>query len=309
MLSPFRQCREYTRSRGESQKPAIDKQTYFGIQYALVFGRGFVPQPGPEPAKVRPQMEVGEVKKLAWLLVMTALLAAAAPLAANGQETIWRHPQAKLEKQEEGFFRPIMFPEEFARTVVLTHNEYINPEGQTRSYLDVRTPVKAMVAQFVCQTATRFMKSGPQRLGIALVAADIPQAGFVLGDQRRQSYVIPRIRVETNPVYTDNVGGALNIVAPVISAVIRGDVENENNCAVFLLRTSSAYLQGQREQYDALVVVVDEVIRVSARTIFPPPDPAPPLPPPGPPYFCTTAPPLVCETPPPLPPSVSDGKG
>ncbi|MBI4122694.1 MAG: hypothetical protein HY462_01720 [Parcubacteria group bacterium] len=219
-----------------------------------------------------------------WLILAVLALAALAPLA-TAQEVIWRHPSASTLEKQEGFFRPIMFAEEFARTARLVRTPYTDPDGRAQTSLEVRLPVRALIAQTICEAATRYFRARRLEVGITLVAADSPQSGFALNDPDGRVYSIPRIQVVTDPVYASNDSEALNVVAPVISAVRMGDVENGDNCAVILLRTSSAFLSSSRVpgQYDALVILVDEVIRVPARTVFPPlfPPPAPPAPPAG----------------------------
>lgn len=221
-----------------------------------------------------------------WLFVGALLSAAAVPLAA-AQEVIWRHPQAEerasFEKQE-GFFRPIMFAEEFARTVRLIRTPYTDSEGRAQTSLEVKMPVRALIAQTVCEANTRYFKAETPSIGLTFVAANIPQAGFTLADpDGSQSYSIPNIRIEASAVYAASDGEALEQITPLISAIRRGDVDDARNCVVFLLRTATAFLSAQRApgQYDALVILVDEVIRVPQRMIFPPPPAAPPGPPPG----------------------------
>lgn len=222
-------------------------------------------------------------RRLLWFVFAALTLAALAPLAA-AQDVIWRHPAARFEKQE-GFFRPIMFTEEFARTARLVRTPYTDSEGRSQTSLEVRLPVRALIAQAVCEASTRYFRARRQEVGITLVAADSPQSGFTLSDPDGRVYSIPRIQVATDPVYSGTLGVALDAIAPVIAAVMQGDVDNADNCAFFLLRTSSAYLSSSRVpgQYDALVILVDEVIRVPARTIFPPPPATLPPPPPAPP--------------------------
>lgn len=217
----------------------------------------------------------------AWLFMGVLLSAAFAPLAA-AQEVIWRHPSAGLEKQE-GFFRPIMFAEEFARTAQLIRRPYTDREGRTQTFLEVKLPVRALIAQTACEASTRYFKAETPSIGITFVAANTPQAGFALADpDGSQFYSIPNIRVETSPLYAASDSEAIDKLIPVVSAIRRGDIDDARNCVVLLLRPAVAFLSAQRtpNQYDALVIMADEVIRVPQRMIFPPLPSAPPGPPP-----------------------------
>lgn len=227
------------------------------------------------------------MRRLMWLVLTVLAVAAFAPLAASGQEVVWRHPARGLF-EKENFFRPFLSTEEFARTVEVQLRESTDPEGRVSSFFLVRTPVKAWIKAVSCQMANEYFRLEPSptgvEIGVALIANDLNPTDFQLLDQNRSVIPIPRIQVKTDPIVASNTAVALNLLEPLIEAIRRGD--EDGGCAAFLLRTASAFIPTRRSQpfveVSALVIIVDEVVRVPVRLLFPPPPGPPQFPQPGP---------------------------
>ncbi len=233
------------------------------------------------------------MRKWLWLVLAVLVAAAVAPVAAIGAETltfegnefevVWKHPRLKLEKQSGELFSRIMSADEFVRQIKLDRREYTDSDGVSRPSLAANIP-GALIAQQVCDPATRYYRYGGNDVGIALEISDFyPYNIIELPDQDGRLYSIPRVQIHTDTVITSTTPEALALLIPVVEAVRTGDPDGGGCVWLLLLPGYAAPLPANPDlsQLSMLRILIRGVVKVPGRTFLPPSAPVPS--PPGPP--------------------------